>query len=142
MNIVNKRHSVIWPSHVSGGSDSTTREYSSNPDDDEHSESFSYNWKIESISQYFEEDYQGQETIYSTNFPKNNFQKDYSNQLEVKFYLELVPNGEDSQCQDYVSAFLYMPNCMKTEVVLNYKLWIIDKNGKKCNFEGNFYSFI
>jgi len=138
MSIVNKRHSVnIWPSYVNGGSETTTTpEYFSNPDDEEHSESFSYTWTIECVSQYFGEDYHGPETIYSENFPKYNFQKDYSNQLAVKFYLELVPDGEDEDCQDYISAFLYLSGCTKTDVILKYKFWIINKNGEKCNYEG------
>ncbi|KAH9407700.1 hypothetical protein TYRP_012522 [Tyrophagus putrescentiae] len=79
--------------------------------------------------------YHGPETIFSENFPKYTAQSEYTNQLSVKFYLELVPNGEDEECKDFVSVFLYMPCCAKPNVILKYKFWIINTLREKCNFE-------
>lgn len=133
MSFINKCQSGnTWPAHVNRNIQTKENYF-----EVEHSEFFSYTWSIKHVRKYFDKKYCGPKTIFSENFPKFNFQPDYSNQLGVKFYLELVPNGEDEDCQEFVSIFLYLPSCIKTDVVLKYQICIIDKNQNKCNFEGN-----
>lgn len=140
MSLVNK-HQIdnIWPEDVNEQIQNCT-EYSTCLEN-EHSETFTHTWTIENISQYFTTDYHGPETIFSENFPKYTAQSEYTNQLSVKFYLELVPNGEDEECKDFVSVFLYMPCCAKPNVILKYKFWIINILREKCNFEENCRKF-
>lgn len=134
MNSVKKQHvDNIWLDDVNGQLQNHA-EYFTNFDD-EHAETFSHTWTIENISQYFDKDYHNSASIFSENFPRYNFQKEFTNQLSVKFYLELVPNGEDEECSDFVSVFLYMPCCMKPNVILKYKFWIINTHREKCNYE-------
>lgn len=108
-------------------------------------QSFFYTWTIadwtsqyslpKKHNDYDDDDDYVQETIYSEHFPLPSALTSL-NQLGVQFYLELVPGGEDEQCQDYVSAFLYLASCVKQQIMIRYKFWIINKHGQVCNVEG------
>ena len=114
---------------------------SSTPNGNIPTEQFAHKWTIRNIGKtYFQKmgydstNPHKSEMIFSEKFPSKNW---LPNMLDVHFYLELIPNGEDTECDQYVSVFLYLSSCMKHEIMVHYRLCIIDMVGDFVNYEGN-----
>ena len=92
---------------------------------------FNYEWSIDNFSLRREEI---DEALTSSTFCTG------PDADELQWCLQIYPKGDDGTCTGYISLFLELVQCNKTEVFAKYKFSILDVEQRKAHTLGKDYA--